>query len=144
MADVLLYHTDDGGEVNIDSGDDIELTDRLDTAVYLSLFGGNEDDDGSEATSRLGWWGNIGENNPDRRLVSRLQALLRKLAVTSGNLRLVSEAAEADLAWLVTTGVVSEVRVVVSLPQPKRLGILIELDIGQDTTQLRYSTAWGS
>ncbi|GAG06443.1 unnamed protein product, partial [marine sediment metagenome] len=63
-GDILLLSTKDGGDINIESGL-IEMTAGFETAVYLSLFGGNIEDDGTEATKSKTWWGNLLEtDNP--------------------------------------------------------------------------------
>jgi len=97
MTDVLLYQTLDDGDVTIDGGQ-VQLTDGLETAVYLSLFGGNEADDGLP-DNPYGWWGNEGEDG-DTRMVSRLQNLMDSVPATSANLKRLNDAARADLAWL--------------------------------------------
>jgi hypothetical protein len=51
MTDVLIEQSDDGGEVTIESGL-VTLTDDFRSAAYLSLFGGNEDDNGLDSSAQ--------------------------------------------------------------------------------------------
>ena len=97
MADVLLFQTPDDGDIEAVNGT-LTTTEGLETAVYLSLFGGNATDDGSEGNPAQ-WWGNEGED-ADARMVSRTQFLLDGgLPPSSANLKRVQDAAETDLAW---------------------------------------------
>jgi len=77
MSDVYLFQTNDDGEICIENGI-VSLTGGLDTAAYLSLFGGNEQDDGSQNTS-LNYWGNILENDKAFQYRSQTQYLLRSI-----------------------------------------------------------------
>lgn len=143
MTDVLMVDTLDGGDIQIPVGSDVVMTSGLETSVYLSLFGGNEEDDGSDATSSLQWWANFAEPDPARRMRGRLQALIRARALTSALLREISEAARADLEWM-TVALVDAVRVSSSIVAPRRVEITIELDIGAETVTLRYGATWGA
>lgn len=102
MTDVYLFQTEDGGDIAI-KNNDLALTAGLETAVYLSLFGGNEDDDG-RPDNPLQWWGNLNEEDPNRRMVSRYQHLLKSLPATTGNLKRLNDAGKADLEWLTELG----------------------------------------
>jgi phage gp46-like protein len=99
MTDVLHFQTLNDGDIDINGGI-VQLSDGLETAVYLSLFGGNEADDGLP-DNPFGWWGNEGED-VEKRMVSRLQNLMDSLPSTSANLKRLNDAAKADLAWLPT------------------------------------------
>jgi len=133
MTDVLLYQTNDDGEVNVVNGV-MEMAGGLETAVYLSLFGGNEDDDGSSGGS-LGWWGNIDETDPAKEQRSETQYLLRALTATSNNLRRVEQAAGRDLAWMVSAGAASEITVAATIPGVNKLKLSIKIvAMGEEKT----------
>lgn len=102
VRDVWMYQTFDDGNVYVLEGD-LYRTDGLETAVYLSLYGGNPDDNGTEG-NRLGWWGNDGQEDPARQMVSRFQNMLEGAPLTSGNILRFEDAAAADLAWLEALG----------------------------------------
>jgi hypothetical protein len=77
-GDLLLEDTPDGGDIRIEDG--LFISDRsFRTVVYLSLFGGNKEDNG-RVRNRKTWWGNtlrgISEN---QKLTSRFQALIHGL-----------------------------------------------------------------
>ena len=83
-ANAIMYHTADGGELDITAG--VVATDGgLSTAVYLSLFNGS-----------ARWWGGG--------YSCETLALLRTGAPTSSALRAIEGAAQRDLAWLVSDG----------------------------------------
>lgn len=123
MSDVLLFQTPDDGDVSIDGGE-FQLTDGLETAVYLSLFGGNWQDDGAEGNS-LQWWGNSNVVDPDQRQRSRTQYLLQSLPATSGNLKRVEDAAVADLAWLPDQYAVS---ISTSMPARNKVQFVVQIN----------------
>ena len=99
QGDVKLFQTDDGGNIIVEDGL-VAMAGGLETAAYLSLFGGNEDDDGRSDNS-LTWWGNLDENDPARQYRSETQHLLQALPLTTGNLRRIEDAALRDLTWLI-------------------------------------------
>ena len=128
QGDVFLFQTSDGGDITIEDGL-VEMSGGLETAAYLSLFGGNEDDDGRE-TSPHTWWGNLGETDPALMYRSETQHLVQSLPATSNNLRRVEDAAKRDLDWLISKKVASTVRIVASIPRVNtvRIQIFIEAD----------------
>jgi phage gp46-like protein len=122
MTDVLLFQTLDDGDIAIEAGE-VEMTDGLETAVYLSLFGGNQADDGLP-DNPYGWWGNEGETS-DQRMVSRLQNLLDGIPATAANLKRLVDAARADLAWLPTRYTLD---VSASIPSINRVTMTISIN----------------
>lgn len=99
-SDVVLYQTNDGGEIKLLNGV-LVMADGLYTALYLSMFGGNEDDGGLDAHNAVQWWGNLSERVPARRYRSQTQHILRSMPAIPANLRTLEEAVAADTAWLV-------------------------------------------
>jgi len=135
MADVRLHHTPDGGEIEFSAG--FATDEGLETAVYLSLFGGNFDDDGTEATTAKQWWANFSEPSADRRYRSVTQSLLYTLPATLVNAQRAREAATQDLAWLTTFGLATSVDVSVQLPNKDT--IKIDVDIVSADTEASFS-----
>lgn len=143
MTDVRLYHADDGGEIDIVGGR-FGLDDTPETAVYLSLFGGNELDAGTAATAAKQWWGNLLEGeSASRKLRSETQHLLRSLPATPANLRRVEDAAGRDLAWMVTE-LDATVTVTASMPARNRVGLKVEIAIGDSIYTVRLEEKWGA
>jgi phage gp46-like protein len=115
MTDALFSCGQDGGDITIENGT-IQLDDGLVAAVYLSWFGGNEEDSGMDGDIRRQWWANTCEADPNRQYRSELQYLLRGMPLTPANLKRVQDAAERDVAWMVTTGVAKSVSVTATIP----------------------------
>ncbi len=115
MSDVYLFQTPEDGEIEMADGD-LVLTEGLETASYLSLFGGNDEDNGSNLTERKQFWGNMVESDPIRRERSETSTLLDTLPPKASNLNLIARAAERDLAWLESTGRVTELAAACSIP----------------------------
>ncbi|MDR1586542.1 MAG: hypothetical protein LBS57_03700 [Treponema sp.] len=107
-GDLLLEDTPDGGDIRIEDG--LFVSDRsFRTSVYLSLFGGNKEDNG-KVRNRKTWWGNtlrgVSEN---QKLVSRFQALIHGLPMTTKNILDAEAAARLDLKWMVDDGIADEI-----------------------------------
>lgn len=134
MSDVLLFQTNDDGDLNIVDGF-VELTDDFRTASYLSLFGGNENDDGRDDNPET-WWGNLNETDPANRYISETEFLLRSLPAITSNLLRLEDATRRDLAAFVDLGIVNELTVEVSLVGLNRLKYVIEFDGDQTVTFL--------
>ena len=100
QGDVKLFQTDNEGDITVRDGV-VEMGGGLETAAYLSLFGGNEDDDGLADNPKT-WWGNLDEIDPAKQYRSETQNLLRGIPATSGNLRRIEDAASRDLAWFIS------------------------------------------
>lgn len=138
--DVRLYQTDDGGEMEIVDGVVI-LSPGLETAAYLSLFGGNEADDGRKDSASQ-YWGNLGETDPARQYRSETQHLLRALPATSGNLKRVEDAANRDLAWFLSERVASSVAVSVALVGLNRVSFTITIEAVGTESRFEFVENW--
>ena len=107
-GDLLLCDTPDGGDIIILDGL-ISSERAYGTAVYLSLFGGNQEDNG-KVKNRKTWWGNtlrgVSEN---QKLVSRFQAIIFGLPMTTKNIMDAEEAAKLDLDWMVGEKLADEI-----------------------------------
>jgi len=128
MSDVHLTLENDGGEITSTNGS-IELDDGLESAVVLSLFGGNEDDSGLAGDDALTWWGNVDEPDQSRKYRSETQNLLRALAATPVNIKRVEDAVGRDLDWMIQTETASAVDVAVSIPALNHFQIDVSITI---------------
>lgn len=140
QGDVLLCQTNDDGEINVVDGM-VEMSGGLETAAYLSLFGGNEDDDG-RADNAATWWGNLGETDPARQYRSETQHLLQALAANTGNLRRVEDAATRDLAWFVQNNVASSVSVSASIPGVNKIKLTIDIEAVGEESSFEFVENW--
>jgi phage gp46-like protein len=121
VTDVLLRQSNDGGDVTIQAGL-LLLAEGLETAAYLSLFGGNEDDP-AEADATLQWWGNLLDPEPERAYRSETQFLVRSLPAIPANLRRIEQAAARDLKWMSDTGLAQSVTVEATIPALNRVAL---------------------
>jgi len=136
QGDVLLYQSNDNGEI-VAEGGVIQMSNGLETSAYLSLFGGQEQDDGRENNPH-NWWGNLGET-PDRQYRSETQYLLRSIPSVPANLRRIEDAARKDLGWMLSTGVASELAVEASMPALNTVRIAINVN---GDTALEFTENW--
>lgn len=139
QGDVRLFHTDDGGEIEVVEGL-VSMGGGLETAVYLSLLGGNEQDstrDGDPAN----WWGNLTEQ-PERQYRSQFQYLLARLPAIPASLRRLEDAALRDLAWMEPAGAADSVSASASIPGLNRVRMTIDIEAGDGTTRLAFEANW--
>lgn len=140
IADVDLFHEADGGEIEFANGQP-RMSAGLGTAVYLSLFGGNERDSGLQGDDRLQFWGNLSETDPARVYRSRTQNLLRSIPAVSSNMRRIEDAVTADLAWILVD-VADAVTVVVSMPALNRVSIDVAITISDAVYEFTFTSQW--
>ena len=140
QGDVKLFQTDNEGEINVRDGL-VEMGGGLETAAYLSLFGGNEDDDGLAENNKT-WWGNLDEIDPARQYRSETQNLLRAIPTTSGNLRRIEDAASRDLAWFIAEGVASSVSISASIPGVNRIKLTVDIEADGDESRFEFVENW--
>lgn len=129
--DVYIYDTADGGNIT----PDLEIRDGLENAVYLSLFGGNVLDDGSQDTP-FQWWGNLNENQESKMYRSQASYLLRTVTPTANNLRRIEDAAKRDLAWMISDGITETVSIVATMPALNHVKLTVALN-GIDPIEFR-------
>ena len=133
QGDVLLINelNSDGGDLqNIANGDNIIIDDTsgFETMVYLCLFGGNYEDDGTEATKKYTWWGNLTEpDNPERWLVSRTQKILRGMPAVPANIIKLKLAIKEDLQVFLDEKIADKIITEVSIPSKNRVTIEIQI-----------------
>lgn len=140
QGDVLLFQTNDDGEINVVKGI-VEMSGGFETAIYLSLFGGNEDDDSRDGSS-ANWWGNLDEVDPARRYRSETQYLLQAISATTGNLRRLEDAAVRDLAWFLQSDAASSVSVVASMPSVNRIKLTIDIEAKGEESSFEFVENW--
>lgn len=139
QGDVKLFQTDNDGDIEVVDGL-VVMSSGLETAAYLSLFGGNEDDDGRPDNPKQ-WWGNLGAE-PDEVQRSETQYLLEQLPATTGNLKRLQDAALRDLAWFKTVGAASSVSVTTTIPGLNRIKFVIEIKAFGDESTFIFSQNW--
>lgn len=142
MTDAQLYQTVDGGEIRYVNGQ-LVTDDGLATSFYLSMFGGNIDDDATEATEAEQWWGNLIEGEPTRRYRSRTQHIIQSLPLTTGNLRTLEDAVMYDLAWTKETGLVSDLAARASIPARNTVRIDVNAEVDGKVIPFQFVKPWG-
>jgi hypothetical protein len=141
QGDVLLFQAADGGNIIIENNQDVQLTGGFETDFYLSLFGGNQEDDGS-INNKNNWWGNLMEDDPAFQFRSRTQNLLISLPLVSGNLRKIEDAIKNDLKSYIDIGAISELSVDVSITGPRRVEIIITALANGKEINLAFLANW--
>lgn len=140
QGDVSLFQTDNEGEITVEGGI-VTMGGGLETSAYLSLFGGDEDDDGRD-NNPANWWANIDEVDPSKEYHSETQNLLQALPATTGNLRRIEDAANRDLAWFITNNVASSVNVTASIPGINRIKLSIDIEARGEESSFEFVENW--
>jgi phage gp46-like protein len=140
QGDVVLFQSLDDGDIQVEGGI-VTMDGGLQTAAYLSLFGGNEDDDGRAENSRS-WWGNSIGDDPNEAQVSRTQNLLRSIPTTSSNLIRIQDAATEDLTWLVETKVATSVAVSASIPGLNSVKLVVAIVYRGEEIKFEFVENW--
>lgn len=140
QGDVLLFQTNNDGEITVTDGV-VQMSGGLETAAYLSLFGGNEDDDGLSDNGNT-YWGNLDEIDPAMQYRSETQNLLQGIPATTGNLRRIEDAALRDLQWFVNKKIASSVSVVVTIPELNRIKITVEIEAQGEEFSFEFVENW--
>lgn len=140
-GDVQLYQSLDGGEITVIDGIMV-MSSGLDTAVYLSLFGGNED-----CTSRPGcqftWWGNYQETDKAYKQISLTQHLLQSIPAIPANLRRIEDAVTEDLQWLLDKKIASDIdEHNVTIPAPNTIKIIVRIIADGIESEFEYVENW--
>ena len=140
QGDILLFQTVDDGDINV-SGGLVEMSGGLDTAAYLSLFGGNEDDDGRKNSSET-WWANLNETETTRRYRSETQNLLQAIPAVPANLRRIEDAVRRDLAWMLNTNTASSVAVAATMPGLNKVAIAVTIEAIGEESSFEFVENW--
>jgi len=130
QGDVILYQSLDGGDIESVNGL-ITMSGGLQTAAYLSLFGGNQynkdENENIETETFKEWWGNSGEDE-ENKYISKTQNFLEGMPPISSNLKKVEELAKEDLKWMINTNLATEITVNASIPQINMVKLEINID----------------
>lgn len=139
-GDVKLFQTIDDGNITIEDGI-TEMSGGIETATYLALFGGNEQDDGRDDNPN-NWWGNVGENEPARQYRSETQYILRSLPATTANLGRLEDAAIRDLQFFLDENIASSVSVVASIPGLNKIKLTIAIEAEGEESNFEFTENW--
>lgn len=140
QGDVELLQTPDDGEVFVVGGL-MEMSSGLETSAYLSIFGGNEDDDGRTDNPNQ-YWGNIDETEPARQYRSETQHLLQSIPAIPANLLRIEDAARRDLAWFIERNVAGAVIVSVTMPGLNKVKITISIEAFGEEISFEFVEIW--
>lgn len=125
MGNVLLVSGGDGGDIVVEDGL-VKDCRNFDTAVYLSLFGGNKND--LNGRPKETWWGNLVPGTKRSEWMhSEFGAMVTGLPLTSGNLRNASEAVSRDLDWVKSEAGADSVSSSLLAENSKRVRLTVEV-----------------
>lgn len=139
-GDVYMEDTPDGGNLVITDG--LVEDDRgFNTAVLISLLGGNFDDP-AIIESNQSWWGNM-IGDADTAIRSSFQYIVCSLPLTTKNLRAAEDAAKKDLQWMIDKEIADEISVTGSIENIKRASFEIVITKnGENILDTVYGVEW--
>lgn len=140
-GDVLLDGKSGMGDIKIENGL-VKDDRRFDTAIYLSLFGGNKNDDAGREKET--WWGNlIPGTKENEKIVSSFHAAVSGLPMTAGNIKRAAKAAEKDLEWLTSEKIADTVEVSLTDKGHNRAALSVTVAKDKENiTETEYSFQW--
>lgn len=141
-GDLALADSPDGGEIVI--VDELFACDRtFNTAVYLSLFGGNRLDAGRVKSPNT-WWGNLLSGTAEaEKMTSRFQAVIAGYPMTTSSIAFCETAALLDLAWLKAEGAADEIIVDGRFGNRNRFFLTVEIKAaGKSIWKNTYGMFW--
>lgn len=128
MGDVLLTSTPDGFDVVLENGLIKDCRD-FDSAVLLSLMGGNDED--LNRRPKETWWGNLVEGTQENEWISsEFGAMVKGFPLTSGNLRKAKDACKRDLDWIINDADADEIDVELTAESAQR--VKLDVEVTQD------------
>ncbi len=141
IGDVQIVSTSDGADIVLEKGL-IKDCRNFDTAVFLSLLGGNDED--LNRRPKETWWGNLIEGTREIEwITSEFGAMIKGFPLTSGNLRKAKDACNRDLEWIISEGGADEIEVELKAESSQRLNLSATLT--QDGTKTgggNYELQW--
>ena len=130
-GDVLLFQTLNDSDMSITDGI-VQMTQGLETAVYLSLF------------SPVDTYLNEAAETNDEKLFSQAEAIIQNKPQSSKNYQLLVQAVNADLKWLVTNGNANSIDTSVSSDGLNRVIISITIEQDSGSTNITLPVEWGT
>ena len=121
MSDLLLQI--DGGVFECD--EEFSLTTGLESAITLTIAGGNTADAGTPADELNQWWGNRLEQNQNRHVRSRFDTRVAGSAIGSALLRDARNLINLDVGQLQNSGELTDFEQQISIPSPDRINVSI-------------------
>lgn len=140
QGDIFLFQANNHGDITVENGV-IEMTGGLDTAAFLSLFGGNENCSGRD-TCPFSWWGNFDEIDKANKYISETQFLLKTLPAITANLRRIEDAAIRDLSWFLDKKIASSVTVAVTIPALNAIKINVIIEANGIESNFNFVENW--
>lgn len=140
-GDVFLEGEGGVGDLVVENGLVQDCRD-FSTSVYLSLFGGNAEDDAGRDTET--WWGNlIPGTMENEKMFSSFYAITSGLPLNSGNIKKAVAAAERDLHWMIKEGIADDIEATISAENIKQIHLTVRVSKeGKNVFKDTYSFQW--
>lgn len=140
QGDALWGACPDGGTIEFREGL-VVRSGGLAGAVYISMMGGNQLDEG-DPESLLQWWGNHLDTDENVHVRGRTGTLIAGIPMSSGNLARIVEAIESDLAWMITMGVATSIEASAGIEAARRIVLTVVVTAFDRTETFIFRQNW--
>lgn len=139
IVDLTILESGDGGDLYLNN-EDLSTVSGLTNQVYLALFGGNVEQstsiDLSELEQRFDWWGNEYLEDDEFRFNSEFERKLNQVALNSGGVSILEDAAKSDLVYLQEY---ADIQIEGSIPDINKFKLLVSLqEPGTDSVKISF------
>ena len=121
------------------TGGDLERDEELTTAVLMSIYTDQRDDDSEFLDDRRGWWGDLTTDADE--IGSKVWRLQRE-KITQENLTSLKQYLEDCLAWMVEDGVANSVEAEVERADINKVYARIVISKGENELVIKFTDLW--
>lgn len=145
MGDLLIQMTANGGDANLVSNNDLEITEGLFNMVLFAMFGGNPGfittESIEEGEKRYDWWGNslFFNNSPEQQFNSYTENLLNNISLTSDSRKTIRAYVLKDLDFLSN---LANIDVEIILSKINIVDIRVKIDEPSNTQNIEFQFIW--
>jgi phage gp46-like protein len=131
-GDVALIFSNDGAQIEYDSGQPLMDSGGLENAVLISLF------------TDKNWHGNaLDENAPNKQIGSSFEETIKSKPITSQSLQDIEREGKAALKWFIDIGAAQEINVIATAHTRNRIDIIVEVTKPDETViSFLYELNW--
>lgn len=131
-GDILIFNTLSGGTIQTVNGEP-EMTGGFESAVYITLFGGNGND----------LWMNE-YLTEEEKIKSEFIGFIESAPLTLFNIKRAEQLAQTDLKWFIDSGIADIIEIEIEATGNKRIDLTVDIQKDKETLFKNiYQINWG-
>lgn len=138
QGDVQFVNTFDGGEICFENGK-IAMSGGLETAVFLSLFGGNIS---TGFFNRTTYWGDVWETDGAFFAKGETERVVLDNVLSRNSLLLLKDAITRDLSWILEKNVATDIVIDVQVLTPNVVRVFLEISADGVQNDITFNLNW--